>query len=146
MKKTPILRSAIAPIILIITPTNAATLVGFEAESAALSTTSEWIVGTDANASGGGYITYPTSNGGQVYSAPSDSDVARIATYSVTLAAGTYDLYARLLRGNENRVFVDFTFGTDTSAWVKAVNSVASVALLMPIPLSMTWNSRITLW
>lgn len=122
MKKNPILHIALAPTMLILTlanPTNAATLVGFEAESAVLSTTSEWVVGADTNALGGGYITYPTSNGGQMYSAPTDAETDRMATYSVTLAAGTYDLYARLLRGSENRLFVDFTFGTATSSWVK---------------------------
>lgn len=38
---------------------------------------------------------------------------------SEPLEADTYDLYARLLRGAENRLFVDFKFGTASTDWQK---------------------------
>lgn len=101
--------------------TSFAAIVGFEAESGSLG--SNWTTGASASASGSTYITASTGAFGEF---PGTSD--RVATYSIDLEAGTYDLYARYLVGpngvNDDSFLVGNGFGEkDVSTaddWIKA--------------------------
>jgi len=99
-------------------------IVTFEAESGVLG--SDWAVSNGSPT----YITITTDDSGSI---PSNS--MRVATYTVTFpAAGTYQLYARVLVGpggyNDDSLFYANTFGSQSptvaSDWV-LVNGLAGV-------------------
>ena len=83
-------------VVLIAGSANAATILGFEAESGSLGAQFDPAL-ADTGASGGSYITTETDNGGTV----PGSDQFTVS-YSLSVDAGTYDVYIRARIGSNN--------------------------------------------
>jgi hypothetical protein len=117
MKKTTTILMALAAT----TALGQAAIIAFEAESGSMG--SGWDTVADNKANGGNYI---VSNPNQTGDAPADE--ANVTEFSVTLVAGTYNLYARVLVDSVNQsgtdsIFIGDGFGAKTVAtpdeWIK---------------------------
>jgi len=99
-----------------------AAILGFEAESGTLG--ANYTITADASALGGNYLASANQTGN------SPDEAADLATYSVTLEAGTYDLYARIYvgggTGDDDSIFIGNGFGAkaiDTGDdWIRVNN------------------------
>jgi len=125
---SPFIRLLVPLTLLFLAELTHAVSVTFEAESGTLG--SNWAV---SNSSSPAYITIITGITGASANNPSNS--TRVATYTVTFpAAGTYQLYARVLVGpggyNSDSLFYGNGFGTknptNNSDWI-LVNGLAGV-------------------
>ncbi len=122
MSKTRNLTIILAIAVLGVTAGAQATIIGFEAESGTLG--ANYTITADALALGGNYLASADQTG------DSPNEAADLATYSVTLAAGTYDLYARVYVGsaapNDDSIFIGNGFGAKAintnDDWVKVNN------------------------